>query len=279
MLIDDASTNMPTTVAHLPIYQEHAITNTAGTTGASYQEKSHCRIPSAGENFGFTSLFAVLADTIAECSLSVSMGSDQSTFIKNDIEMIHSGIHVLPLLSDITLYQSLIEKWFLLQQGLVIIPSMMRALLASIPDKDDLLGQLGPEDRLLVRSEQILTNGQGAWPSDGDLCETDYATMFTHSTLRWESVGIIVTMTGLAATRLFENHNVLTTVDGGTIQRDELIDRMTRASERCIALSLHTGPPNDLKIWLLYLNYLLQTTRSGDSSKYIPIPATVIACF
>lgn len=94
-----------------------------------------------------------------------------------------------------------------------------------------------------------------------------YAT-FTGGNLRWEFVGIIFTLAGLATTTAWgEPHSTLSK------ERDRyaFAEEMAAASNACIEICNQHDNVNDLVIWLYYTHFTLVADAMEDLSMSFPI--------
>ncbi|PLB51347.1 hypothetical protein P170DRAFT_356191 [Aspergillus steynii IBT 23096] len=91
-----------------------------------------------------------------------------------------------------------------------------------------------------------------------------YAT-FTGDNLRWEFVGLIFTLAGLAATTAWNQHQTFLE----DRDRDAFAEEMAAASNACIEICNQYDNVNDLVVWLYYTHFSLAADAMEDLSHYV----------
>jgi hypothetical protein len=93
----------------------------------------------------------------------------------------------------------------------------------------------------------------------------------TGSNLRWETLGLILSIAASNAQYSSPDDPVFTLEDGSKLDKDEYTDDMIQASNDCITLCNAHGAVNDVMVWLLIGNEHVISNLYGDNRKYASI--------
>jgi hypothetical protein len=128
------------------------------------------------------------------------------------------------------------------------------------PDNDALLASL---------SEKIFQNTSLPVKVSPYISAREYASLFVDDNLRWEILGIIVTLAGAAVTSLtVENPLWIDISSARHPDRKQFVSCLVEASNASLSLVTSDGEANDLLAWLIYDNFMLMTVHHGDSSRF-----------
>jgi hypothetical protein len=94
---------------------------------------------------------------------------------------------------------------------------------------------------------------------------SEFHTLFTGSNLRWEAIGLMMALAASCAQRSPPNSPLFTLENGERVNKDEFIMDMIHATNDCITLCQVHGAVNDIMVWLLYNNMLIQSNWYGDN--------------
>jgi hypothetical protein len=152
---------------------------------------------------GFVHHHAIIAENELSVGILPPISDDVSTS-KVTQAQIDRGATVLSLLKDLPLYQKYIDKWFSFTRGIVIIEPMMKIWMAGIWSCWNKVLEAQKMKGLRHMSEKIWENTLIA-PCDLLRRHTpprEFCAKTTGDNLRWEVVGIIVTLVALFAKSL-----------------------------------------------------------------------------
>ncbi|KAF2027170.1 hypothetical protein EK21DRAFT_102720 [Setomelanomma holmii] len=111
----------------------------------------------------------------------------------------------------------------------------------------------------------------------------EFCTNVTGPYLRWEVVGIIVTLVSLLAQSLKDGDPIFCSHDDAPIDRAALALRMHNASELCVQFCDDHGILNDMYLWLLYENSIaycsMRSKGSYENSKKNASLATALISY
>jgi len=201
---------------------------------------------------------------------------------------ISSGVTVLTLLQDFQMIQKYIEKWYSFAGGFVVLGPMIKIYTDGIWSTWRKTLDAQPAD-LKLMSEKIWENTLKPVSRllDRNTKPRKFCESVTGEFLRWEVVGLIVTLVSLLAQSLkgeivvsFSSHVLTRNTDGDPIfcateevptDRAELALQMLNASEMCVSFCDDFNVLNDLYLWLLYENsiaYHAMRTRASKLFSY-----------
>lgn len=96
---------------------------------------------------------------------------------------------------------------------------------------------------------------------------TEYHTLYTGRNLRWEILGLMMSIAGINAQYL-PAEDPLFSQHGRKLDKEEFIQDMIHAGNECIHLCQAHGAVNDIMVWLLYYNMLVTCNFYGDNCQY-----------
>ncbi|KAH7066564.1 hypothetical protein FB567DRAFT_542217 [Paraphoma chrysanthemicola] len=186
---------------------------------------------------------------------------------------IHRGAAVLTLLKDLSTIEKYIDKWYSFAGGIVIIEPMVKIWLDGVGSTwRRFLDSQKPDD-LRLMSQKICENT--LTPVSQTLkrhtTPREFCASATGPFLRWEVVGIIVTLVSLVAQSLKDGDPIFCSHDDAPVDRAALALKMHNASEMCVQFCDEFGVLNDLYLWLLYENTIaycsMRTRGSYENSR------------
>ena len=178
------------------------------------------------------------------------------------------GAKLLESLHDIPLIENLAERWCRMRQGLGTPPPLVRAILASLKTSyGDILSNAREHDLLEV-SRGICLNSQK--PLELATCATaqTYIESCVGQNLRWETLGILISIVGASAVTLPEGDKTMFSGDEYRNNRESFANEMAAQCDIVLSFCDHYIQPNDLMLWLMFENFKLVTMHRGDSSKH-----------
>jgi hypothetical protein len=94
---------------------------------------------------------------------------------------------------------------------------------------------------------------------------SEFHTLFTGPNLRWEAIGLMMALAASCAQRSPPDDPVFALENGDRVNKDDFIMDMIHATNDCITLCQVHGAANDIMVWLLYNNMLVQSNWYGDN--------------
>ncbi|KAF2464247.1 uncharacterized protein BDR25DRAFT_97671 [Lindgomyces ingoldianus] len=201
---------------------------------------------------GFVSHSAILNEN--ESSIGIlppNSAANQSVVSQYHIE---KGVAILTLLKDFPQIDKYIDKWFSLTRGIIIIEPMVRMWAAGIWSAWHKVLESQKPEGLRQMSEKVWANTMKPVTAilNQNTTPQEFTTRTTGEDLRWEVVGMILTLIGLLAQSLQDGDPIFCSHDDPPVDRAALAVRMYNASEACIGFCADFDIMNDLYLWLLY---------------------------
>jgi hypothetical protein len=180
-------------------------------------------------------------------------------------EKIKQGAEVLALLRDIPLYEKFTQRWFDLCDGILIMQPAYRIWIDELWSE---FGQLlieGRPDQLRNLSELVWRNTRKPMKVHGQMTAREWAKQASGRNLRWEIVGVILTLTGLIAINLSNWDNIFDNIRDRFVDRGTFAERMRKASEFCLCFCYEAEVLNELYICFMYEDLILVECLKGDA--------------
>ncbi|KAI8931330.1 hypothetical protein NX059_011671 [Plenodomus lindquistii] len=198
---------------------------------------------------------------------------------------IERGAAVLTLLKDFQGIQRYIDKWFAFAGGFVVIAPMVKIYTNGIWSTwRKILEAQKPAD-LKLMSETIWKNTLKPVSRllNRHTTPRGFCASVTGESLRWEVIGIIITLVCLLAQHVKDGDPILRSSEDVPVERAALALRMLNGSEICVSFCDDFKILNDLYLALLYENsiafYTMRTRSNYENIKKIAaVNAAAICC-
>lgn len=171
--------------------------------------------------------------SIAEPDVATST-DDPSYLPALSAEKIQEGANILAMLKDLPLYRRLTQRRFDLYGGIIVPRPVFQIWV------DDLWAEFGPvlsdcdPDQLLRLSEMVFRNTRRPFKTHGRMNATDWAKAASGRNVRWEVIGIVISLVGLVAVNLDDWDSIFDDVRDKIIDRATFGERMGKASGHCL---------------------------------------------
>ncbi|KAK3075774.1 hypothetical protein LTR53_000599 [Teratosphaeriaceae sp. CCFEE 6253] len=180
-------------------------------------------------------------------------------------ERIQQGAEILALLRDIPLYEKFTQRFFDLCDGILIMRPAYRVWV------DELWSEFGrillegnPQD-LRSLSELVWRNTRKPMKVHGQMTAHEWAKSASGRNLRWEIVGVILTLAGLIAINLSNWDTIFDNIRERYVDRATFAERMRKASEFCLCFCYEAEVLNDLYVCFMYEDLVLVECLKGDA--------------
>jgi hypothetical protein len=94
---------------------------------------------------------------------------------------------------------------------------------------------------------------------------SEFHTLFTGKNLRWETLGLIMSIAASMAQFTPPDDPVFTTAKGERFDRDVFVEDLIHVCNDCISLCQVHGAVNDIMTWMMYSNALVMSNFYGDN--------------
>ncbi|KAF2440004.1 hypothetical protein P171DRAFT_447960 [Karstenula rhodostoma CBS 690.94] len=239
------------------------------------------KLPAAG----FVHHTAILDEYELSIGIQRPNAEDPNTSTVISPLYIERGAAVLTLLKDPTILQRYLDKWFSFGRGIVLIEPMIKIFTSGVWSVwGKILRDQNPKE-LRRMSERIWHNTLKPVSRllHRHTSPREFCTAVTGENLRWEIVGIIVTLVALLCQSLSDADPIFCTDKAYVEDRAAIILRTHNASEICIGFCEDFAIVNDLYLWFLYENAglycSLRSRGSFENWKRSGILATAMIFF
>ncbi|KAF2266303.1 hypothetical protein CC78DRAFT_153536 [Lojkania enalia] len=170
---------------------------------------------------------------------------------------------IVSKLRPFSLFEKITEEYFEINKASALVgPLLMSALPQLRRDLEQLPGT-GHES--IAAYAEITRNTTRPLKVPGTLLASEFHTLFTGENLRWEILGLILVVAGSHAQFTSPDDPIFTLEDGTRINKDEFVEDMLHASNDCISVCQVHGAVNDIMVWLIYQNMLVNSNFYGDN--------------
>ncbi|KAL5385470.1 hypothetical protein PMIN06_005624 [Paraphaeosphaeria minitans] len=198
---------------------------------------------------------------------------------------IERGAAVLTLLKEPSILQRYLDKWFSFGRGIVLVEPMIKIFTAGVWSVwGKTLRDQNPKE-LRRMSERIWENTMKPVSRllHRHTSPREFCSAVTGENLRWEIVGIIVTLVALLCQSLSDADPIFLSDKAYLEDRAAIILRTHNASEICIGFCEDFAIVNDLYLWFLFENAglycSLRSRGSFENWKRSGILATAMIFF
>jgi hypothetical protein len=144
----------------------------------------------------------------------------------------------------------------------MIGPLIMNALPQMHEDIKYITSHLSNQYPLLAK---ITRNSASTLKVTSNMLPSEFHALFTGPNLRWEAIGLMMALAASCAQRFPPEDHLFSLGKDDKINKDDFITDMIHASNDCITLCQVHGAANDITVWLMYNNMLIQSNYYGDN--------------
>ena len=182
-------------------------------------------------------------------------------------DKIRQGAEVLSLLRDVPIYQRFTARWFDLGDGILVNQLVYRTWVDELWSEFGQLLQESKPDQLQNLSELVWRNTQKPMKVHGQMTAREWASSASGRNLRWEVVGVILSMVGLIAVNLSNWDSIFDSIREQFIDRAAFAERMRKASEFCLCFCYESEVLNEVYVCFMYVDLVLVECLKGDARK------------
>ncbi len=201
-------------------------------------DSSHMSFRDSKTGFlGPTSYNAVFTENAGSLSVITEphdSSEDAQSLPPVSVEKIQQGAEVLSMLRDIPIYQRFTQRWYDICDGIVVMQPAYRIWIDELWSEFGRLLQDGNPEQLRSLSELVWRNTRRPMKVHGQMTAQEWARSASGRNLRWEVVGVILSMVGIIAGNLSCWDNIFDSVREKFVDRETFADRMRKASEFCL---------------------------------------------
>lgn len=180
---------------------------------------------------------------------------------------IRQGAEVLAMLRDMPIYQRFTQRWFDLSDGLVVMQPVFKIWIDELwSEFGRILTEAKPE-QLVSLSEMVWRNTRRPLKVHGNMNAREWAKSASGRNLRWEVVGIILSLVGLVAVNLSNWDSIFDSLRETFVDRATFAERMRKASEFCLCFCYECEVLNEVYACFMYEDLILVECLKGDARK------------
>jgi hypothetical protein len=222
--------------------------------------------PSASPGYlGPISYSAVLTEHRNDITFEAEESTDYSAGLAVDPDRLQSGVDVLRFLYNLTVRETLVEKFYLRTWNTIVPKMVMDETLRSVRSIFESF-LTDPTTQLQELSNQIFQNTSRPMRTHKAMTIKEYIASFTGRNLRWEALGSIFTLCGLQLAVTPDNHPDIIQGSDDPRGKDRLLEQVTVISTMCLNFCDQASSANELLAMLQFHDTILRSLQYGDSS-------------
>lgn len=180
-------------------------------------------------------------------------------------DKLQQGAEVLSMLRDIPIYRRFTARWFELCDGIIVIQPVFKIWLDDLWSEFGQILEEGRPEQLLNLSELVWRNTRQPMKVRGDMTAREWAQSASGRNLRWEVVGVILSLVGLVAVNLSNWDIIFESIRERYVDRATFAERMRKASEYCLCFCYESEVLNDVYICFMFEDLVLVECLKGDA--------------
>jgi hypothetical protein len=182
---------------------------------------------------------------------------------------------IVSRLSPFSFYEKSVTRYFKHRLSSAFVGPLIFTLIPQL--RADLEQLNAPSSNLAQLYLDMTKNTAKPLITPPDMLPSEFHTLVTGKNLRWETLGLIISIAASNAQYSSPDDPMFTLEDGSKLDKDEFTEDMIQASNDCITLCQAHGAVNDIMVWLLVGNMHVISNLYGDNRKYASIPAHFFA--
>lgn len=180
---------------------------------------------------------------------------------------INQGAEVLALLKDMQIFKRFSQRFFEMCDGILVAESAYRIWVDDLWAEFGTVLATGKMEELRGLSELVWRNTKCPPKTHGNMSAREWAKSATGHGLRWEVIGIILSLTGLTAANLSDWDSIFHEIGDHYVDRAMFSERMRKVSELCLCFCYESEVLNDLYIIFSYQDVILTECIKGELLK------------
>ncbi|KAI5357037.1 hypothetical protein Slin14017_G123580 [Septoria linicola] len=180
-------------------------------------------------------------------------------------DKIQQGAQVLSMLKDLPVYRRFTQRWFELCDGIVVMQPVFRIWIDELWNEFGQILADGRSEQLLTLRELVWRNTRQPMRVHGNMTAREWAKLASGRNLRWEVVGVILSLVGLIAVNLSNWDSIFDSIRESYVDRATFADRMRKASEFCLCFCYESEVLNDIYVCFMFEDLVLVECLKGDA--------------
>lgn len=185
-----------------------------------------------------------------------------------------TGSLVISKCEQFEFLERLVISYFSMNQASAMIgPLILSALPQIRRDLDYIASQCDNPYPLLA---EITKNSCQPLKVPPTMLPSEFHSLWTGPNLRWEALGLVMVLAASSAQFSPPDDPLFVLANGDRVNKDDFIEDMIHATNDCITLCQVHGAVNDIMVWLLYNNMLVQSNFYGDNCRSLYLFLVII---
>jgi hypothetical protein len=173
---------------------------------------------------------------------------------------------VVARLNPFSFYEKSVIRYFDQRITLAYVGPLIKSFLPQL--RTDLEQLNAPGSNIAEMYHDMTKNTAKPLIAPPDMLPSEFHTLVTGSNLRWETLGLILSIAASNAQYTDPQDPIFTLEDGTKLDKDEYIEDMIQAANDCITLCQVHGAVNDIMVWLVYASVFVISNFYGDNRRY-----------
>ncbi|KAJ4301285.1 hypothetical protein N0V90_003376 [Kalmusia sp. IMI 367209] len=173
------------------------------------------------------------------------------------------GSLVISKCEQFSFLERLVVAYFKINQASALIGPLITSALPQLRKDIQHIASMSDDPYPLLA--EITKNSCQQLKVPPTMLPSEFHTLFTGPNLRWETLGLIMAIAASCAQFSAPDDPLFTLENGDRVDKDIFIEDMIHATNDCISLCQVHGAVNDILVWLLYNNMLIQSNFYGDN--------------
>lgn len=185
-------------------------------------------------------------------------------------DLIKRGAEVLALFQDMPRYRRFTQRWLDLSESSIVLQPVFRIWFDEMWSDYEHIWRDPKPEQLYALSEMVWRNTRTSIEVHGNMTPDDWARTATGKNLRWEIIGLILSMVGLVAVNLSDWDSIFDDIRDTVVDRATFSERMRKASELVLCFCYECECLNDHYICFMYEGLILIELLKGDTRMSTP---------
>ncbi|EME84636.1 uncharacterized protein MYCFIDRAFT_203102 [Pseudocercospora fijiensis CIRAD86] len=180
-------------------------------------------------------------------------------------DKIQQGAEVLSMFRDLPVYRNFTQRWFELCDGIVVLQPVFRIWIDELWNEFGKVLAEGNSEQMRSLSELVWRNTRRPMRVHGSMTAREWAKSASGRNLRWEVVGVVLSLVGLIAVNLSNWDTIFDSIRERYVDRATFAERMRKASEYCLCFCYESEVLNDIYVCFMFEDLVLVECLKGDA--------------
>lgn len=174
------------------------------------------------------------------------------------------GQSIVSKLAPFSIFEKTVKNYFEINKASALVGPVITPALPQLRADLEQLASVAKSDQFAVFAE-ITRNTTRPLKVPSSMLPSEFHTLFTGQNLRWETLGLMLSLAGTMAQYTSPDDQMFMLENGKRIDKDQFTEDVIHAANDCITLCQVHGAVNDIMVWLIYNNMLVTSDFYGDN--------------